>query len=372
MPDTATVATGLVGELREQIKDTAWVHTQFSVRVSATGVTSAILEIEEGAFSIAVVGGSVPSVDVQLTSTSYNTVGKIATYLASLGYDVQFAESGDPNHPSTDIGVQAPTSVLNNTYHIKTRRWSDAELNSLLRNAMRRHNTSVPHMTQLNYTGDYTLDNVPDNHKYFVVLLAQIEMLKTLVSDSSKRRGTDLNVADYDTWKRSLEDEYAAALDNLVKSAEATPPPVLTEQDQGDIIIGHSYRYRFGARYPNRSPMIPAALAPMPKPVTIVGISYEDGVVMLEWTRSRDLAFHKYEVWRGTTDDVSNRSRVVTPVNVITFDGTLVHTQPLQHKTVYIDGVATALTPGLYYYRIYTYNQNGDFSASQAVSVTVE
>ena len=76
-------------------------------------------------------------------------------------------------------------------------------------------------------------------------------------------------------------------------------------------------------------------------------------------------------MWRGETDNVSNRSRTITPVNVLDFDGVLVHTQSIQTRTTYIDGVLTGLDPGLYYYRVYVYSQNGEYVGSPAVSVTV-
>lgn len=372
MPDTATAGTtGLLGELREQIKDTAWNHPQFSISVGG-GASSVTLEIEEDGLSVTVVGGTAPSADVSFTNSSYNTIEKVVRYLQSLGgYNVEFTESGDPRHASTDLARQAPTSILNTGYVARTRRWSDAELTSLLTNAMRRHNSSVPHMVQLNYTGDYTFDTIPEKHKYFIILLAQIEMLKTLISDASKRRGTDLNVADYDTWKRSLEDEYASALDRLIKGAESTPPVELTEIDQGDVVIGHSYRTRLRPAYPHFNRVIPSQIAPMPKASTITAIHEEDGVVLLEWSRNRDMNFYKYEVWRGETDEVSNRSRTITPVNIITFDGALVHTQSLQYKTTFIDGTVTPLDPGLYYYRVYVYNMNGEYVGSQPVSIEI-
>lgn len=371
MPDTSATGTGLLWELRDKIKDTAWKLPQFSIYI--TGATSAVLEIEENSLLTTVVGGGIESVDLTLSSSSYNTIEKLVAYLRSLtGYHVDFTESGDPRHNSTDLQVQAPIDILDTPYIAQTRRWSDTELNALLQDALRRHNSSVPRLTHLNYSGDYNLNNVPDMHRYFVVLLAQIEVLKTLIHDANKRRGTDLSVGDYDILKRSLEDEYAASLDRLIKSAEVVSPVTLTLQDEGDIVIGHSYRTRFSAPGYRHSPVIPSPLAPMPKASTLSAEHQGDGVVLLEWSRNRDLSFHKYELWRGTTDAVSNRSRTITPVSVIDFDGELVSTGYLQHKTTYIDGVLAALDPGLYYYRLYTYNRNGDYACSAAVSVTVE
>lgn len=366
MPDTALFAEPLIRELREKIKDTSWSLVQASIVVS--GATTALLEVLEDSLETTATGGGIDS--LSLSFSTYDTIEKLAAEINShTGYRVTFPESTDPLHKSTDLLVHPPININDEVQHLRTRRWSDSELTGVLTDALRRHNLSVPRIVGLGYTGNYDFNTLPDQHHYFVVLLGQIEIMKMLVHDSNKRRGTDLTVTDYNTIKESLEKEYADALKAMIASVSSLSPVDLTVVDQGNVVSGTSYRERL--RSPNHGTITPPALSGPPEPSILTAEVTDDDYVLLVWSRSPSLSFGRYELWRGITEDVSNRSRTVLPLGAVEFDGELVFSGASQFRTEYLDGFVEVLDPGVYYYRLYTYNRNGEYNAGPPIAVTI-
>lgn len=358
--DSPVYGGSLIDALRRVIKDTGWVYPQFEF--SVTGATTAILEVTDGHFLVTASGGGVPSSDLLLKQDTTATIELlVATLSAKLGYVATLIEDGNPNHASTDLMVLGPTSCLNTTIILKTRRWSDDELATVLQMAIDRHTLSADPDEFINWNPPYTIATVPASHQYVILLLAQIELLKMQVLDATRRRGTDLTPEQFMGLKQSFEAEY----DSLLARSKQRQPKYTEENTRdlgtGDGIQGSFVRRRPGDIYSSHTQ------APQPPASYLSAKVLGSGKVFLEWTPCYDASFYRYELWRHTTDEVSCFFKYVQPAGSLPETGEKVRMEFNPRKTNWVDGATAALTPGTYYYRVYVFNKNELYTGSDPV-----
>jgi hypothetical protein len=248
----------------------------------------------------------------------------------------------------------------------KTRRWSDSEIREALERAIARHTLSVEPDSFYGWQPPYTVESVPTTHHYLILLLAQIEMLKLQLQDTQQRRGIDLQPEQFVTLKQALEDEYRSTLDLMVRRR-----PVLTEETAqdlgtGDFLMGQYFRRRAGDTISPSVHSVPPLATQME--ITALG----SGKAQLKWKPSTESNFLRYEIWRSNTTAEMNIDHLfVKPAGSLTANCVLVFTEYDRNATNLIDGYSTALTAGTYWYRIYTYNRNGQYTGCDVHSVVV-
>lgn len=363
MPNSPVYEGGLRDKLRRLIKDTAWTYPQFTFQV--TGGTACTVEVTDNHFIT--VGTGVPSVDFVLTNTGYETIELLVSALrnADATYQVTLIEDGNPNHVSNDLGLIGPTDCFAQSVVFRTRRWSDEEFDDVLQNAIDRHAIVLPPDKYYNWQPPYTVATVPANHHYLILLLAQIEVLKMQMADSTRRRGLELQPEQFVTLKQALEDEYRNSIESLTRRNAERHPEDTEDLGSGNIIQGQFYRRKPGEFF------VMGANAPYPLPTTVDAEALGSGKTLLRWKPSIQQEFYKYEIWRGTTVAVSNEHLYVRPQGSVTATGELVKTIWDRNSTRWVDGVENTVTPGAYYYRIYTFNRGGLYSGSAPIPVTV-
>jgi len=380
--DSPTYGAGILDELRRILKDTAYEYPQFSMECTDGAASSAIVEVTDSTLVTTITGGTTSNLSISLTNANYATIEKLVNYInTQSNYSATMIGDGDPNHASSDLQIMPPSSIKVTNVIFRSRRWADSELSNAVDRAVSRHNLSIPNELGLNYAGNYTAANLPKEHWYFVLLLSQIEAIKILIQDSSKRRGIDLNVTDAIAIKVALESEYTDQLNRFLARSNA----LLTEDDtkdlgSGDVLIGHSYRESLrtgndwsvnGYRYPSGPHTVGYGISPKPSTETLTVKPLGSGKVQVTWTRNRDTSFWKYELWRSTDSDVSNIADTVQPAGAIESDAVKVRTEYWQEKSNWIDGAATALDVGTYYYTLYVFNRNSEQTQSNVVKVVV-
>lgn len=382
MSDSPVYGTLLRDRLRKLIKDTSYEYPQLDIRVVSGAYASATVEVLDDSLVL--------TRDASTSTLSFGTYPTIELLLAPLraiaDVTVRLVGDGDPNHVTQGLQVIPPTNCLNRTVMLYSRRWSDSELDYLIDLAVQRHNLSIPIDGLTGWTGNYTSADVPTNHQQMVLTLAQIEVLKAKIQDSLKRRGTDMSSTDFTQLIGALETQYSA---DLARYREwlRDRVPTLEESaslDAGQIIVGTQLRetgfYQSRAAsahltsrsgWIGRSRRVPSAAVPAPTAPVLSATQISAGVVKLTWTENRELSFDKYELWRGTSADLSNESEYAQPSGSIPATGTKIRTEVASHRPLWVDGATTALTADTYYYRVYAFNRNGRYASSNIVSVTV-
>lgn len=384
MPNSPTYGSELLDSLRRIIRDTSYQDIQFEAQVGSPA-SAATVEVQDNTLSFDCTG--VSDLDIDLTDSLYDTIEKVVNYINSsgTGYFAELLADSDPAHDSTDLKVMIPTVCLNKKVQFKTRRWSDAELGAAVDRAVSRHNMNVPRDPTMGFTANYTSLNVPEDHKQFVLLLAQIEVYNSMIQLGIKRRGLDMKAEDFVAIVKTLEDRYSNDLKRWmeIRKNQVVDPDDLEDLGSGDVVLGFAVRNSL-----RTGTAVPQAGAKLPRSVSLSATALGSGKVKLEWSRNRDDRFWMYEIWRGDTSDVSNFSEFVTPAGSVDATGTKIRTETRQWATNFVDGVTEgALTPGTYYYIIYVfapaigtsesrYNysnayQKMDFAASEVVQVTV-
>jgi hypothetical protein len=360
-------ADTLLLELRQALKDVAFSMPQFDIKITAgsTGLlemTADHLILTGSAVSANVALGNVDSVENLVLSL--NTIGNVEATLVT---------DADPTHSTLDFQVVTPpANILQQPMVINSHRWSDDELMFFIKRAISRHNHSVAVDPSLGYVGNYTVQNIPSAHFYFIILLSQIEAIKEQIQAGIKRKGIDLTVPDFVSLKDALEREYAYSL----KAFSSRRVPLTSDQTKdigsGDIVEGSSYRQSLHtARYSKSMPkLVPAAVVPVParESLQAKAVDNQAGQALLSWSRSSDAHFNRYELWRGDTRDVSDISELVSSLAAT---GSRVMTQYDYRVTAWVDGVSIPLTPATYYYVLYVFNHNDQASPSNIVAVVV-
>ena len=382
MADSPTYGATLTDELRKIIKDTAWVFGQMELQAIAG--TSALVEVTDDTLITTTAGAGAPVAQhLHFSDAANSTIEGLIAVLKAASYDAEALEDADPHHATTDLRIMGPTNCLNTKVILYTRRFSDAELDACVLRAVQRHNLSVPIDPALPFTGVYTPATVPAAHQQFILLLAQIEVLKVQVMDGVKRRGTDFTVEQFGALSNALETEYDRTLQRYLARRNVLTPEQAEDIGAGIIVQGTITRQ--AARYPSNSALWPyetselagnrrtvpgAASQPLATP-TLTGEALGAGKVKLTWTRNRSTEFEKYELWRNTSATVSNISDVVRPAGAIDAQGERIRTETIQSQCIWVDGATDALAAGDYWYILYVFNNNGDQTGSAVVKVTV-
>jgi hypothetical protein len=364
--DSPNSGGGLLDEFRRRLGDTAYNFVQCEVSCDDPAATVAIVEVTDSHFITTITGGATLAVDLDLTDPAYDTIEKLVNFLAARTatkiYRALMASNGEPTHASTDLAIIPPTDFLRRSVQLKSRRWSDAELTNMLNVAITKLSRDVG--------VEYSLTTVPSAIKDLLFLLGNVEMYWDQINNVSKRQGTDLRVEDFRTLHQALLDEYGRSL-AAYKSSLPIPvvtltPEQLDDMGSGEIIVGTQIRrnLRTGRWTPSSAVGSPAA-------EQIEAVFIGGAKIQLSWTRSRHANFHHYEIWRGTTADVSNISEVVRPLGSVQAQGVKIRLEYDIERTLWIDGGSSPLPPGAYFYKLYVFNHNGEFAGSQVASATV-
>lgn len=353
-----------IDDFRRHIGDTNHLLVQAELSCDDPAVTVALLEIQDNLLSTDISGGAAPELSIDLSAPDADTIERLALKIraTSTKYTIRLASDGEATHHSTDLEILPPTDIKGRFVQLKSRRWSDVELASLLTTALARLNRDLNQL--------YTIANLPSALKDMLFTLGTMNAYWDQVNKASKRRSVDLRIDDFRTLHQALLDDY----DRSLKAYRELQPAVATslteeeldEMGSGEIIVGTQIRrnLRTGRLTPSTAIRYPAA-------ETIVARALGSGKVRLDWSRSHSTAFHHYEIWRGTTSAVSNDSEIARPSGALVVTGTKITSVYEAERLLWVDGGTSPLPPGTYYYRLYVYNYNGLWSASEVVEVVV-
>jgi len=363
MADSPNATGGMLDEFRRQIGDTSPTYVQCEVVCDDPLATKALVEVTDSDIVFTVEGGTATGFELDLTQPATDTIEKLcATIRTHEKFSASVASDGEGVHASSDLEIIPPKDCLRRKVQLRSRRWSDSELETILSAALIKLNRD----TGLNYT----LLNVPSKLKDLLFLLGTIGQYWDQINNATKRRAVDFRVEDFRTLHQSLLDEY----DRAIKAYKDVQPPAIgtltqeqiDEMTSGEVIIGTQYRRNLRTQR-----ITPSIALPFPAAETILATVVGGGKIRLDWSRSHSPAFHHYEVWRGTTADVSNISEISRPVGALPVTGTKIAMVPVVERTLWVDGGTSPLPPGTYYYRLYVYDVNGNWSASDIVTGTV-
>jgi hypothetical protein len=363
MVDSPNSSAGILDEFRRQIGDTTYSYVQCEISCDDPSATTALVEVTDNQLITTIAGGSAASLSLDLLDPDYGTIEKLVAEIRARSlYSARLASDGEGTHHSSDLEVIAPKDIRGRFVQLRSRRWSDAELLDLLRMALTKLGRDLGKT--------YDVVTVPSNVKDMLFLLATMGMYWDQINNATKRRGLDLRVDDFRTLHQALLDEYERSL-RAYKASQPTPvnpltPEQLDEMEAGEVIVGTQYR-----RSLRTGRMTPSTVAPFPAQEIIQATFIGGGKIRLDWSRSRAQGFIHYELWRGTTQDVSNQSEISLPLGALPVNGTKIATVVRPERTLWVDGGTSPLPPGTYYYRLYVYNVNGQWSASEITSAVV-
>lgn len=351
----------LIDEFRRQIGDTVFNYVQLDVTCQDTGATQALIEVSDNHLITVINGGTANSLDIDLEAFETATIERLVQAInGEADYIAHVTGDGEGTHAANDLEIIAPKDILRRAVQLKSRRWSDGELEDILTNAAQKLGRDL--------TKNYTLTTIPSKVKDLLFLLGMIGMYWDQINNATKRRGLDLRVDDFRTLHQAALDEYERSL----KAFLAAEPPVTLTPEQlddmgaGDIIVGSQYR-----RNLRTGRMTPSVVSPFPSPVDLMASFIGGAKIRLDWSRSRTSMFHHYEVWRGTTAGVNNQSEISRPLGALPTTGVKIAiVNDVEHK-LWVDGGTSPLPPGTYYYRLYVYNVNGEWAASEVANATV-
>lgn len=301
-------STTLAGELRRRIKDQRAIVSALTLGSTDASVSLATLEVTGGRLILTAVGGStLRSLDVDLTSPMFDTIGKLYQQLhRAAGIAVQVCDGADMDHLSVDVEEFAPVDIRQQGTELKHHVFSDWELERVLEGAIRRHNPT------------FTLASVPPSEWELVLFLAQASISLQQSTDAVKRKGTTadtqtlLQIAE--AFERSYEKD-ARRLRNVIQPPKEAPNGRIQE---GDIVMGHVWRR--SARNGFNAPMAVA----QPPPVVYIQEpgdgDAEDTSIRVSWARSEDVHFHSYELWLDTQPDVHRQREAIVLSGLPTLD----------------------------------------------------
>lgn len=361
----------LLAQLRRVIKDTHPSMNAIGLGVSEATVTNAVLELTQDRLVFVCSGGSVRPFDIDLTDSSYETVGKLFQQFQRMpGMAVSLDKDADPDHLSTDLEPFGPTDIRVQQRILRHHLFSDFELNEILRRALSRHNPSM------------TLNSIPPGEVELVFTLAQALVARTRASDAAKRKGTDTSVQSLLEIARAFEDQYTNDSRRLKRTLESPREAPSNRVGEGDVVVGKTWR-----RSLRNGHLAPIGVATGPEPVTILASDDgddEDTSVRVRWLRSRDHHFAIAELWMDTQPDVKRittnligreDSRVYTATKVGSWAGPnwMGGTDFWRSWAESIGELTSLLTvqdlePETdYYFRLYCSNVNGEYAASEVV-----
>lgn len=342
----------MIASIRKALKDDRYVNTAFSVGCTDEAVTRALIEITSGGHLITTItDGNALALDLDLSSANYDTVGKLQNYLAEQeGYSATQVQGMEESFPSIEIEPTGPMSILGTAYDLRTRIFSDAELEQYINRALGRHNPSL------------TVDTLPAGEEHLVITLCQAELMRVLANDSVRRKNMEMTVEELLRLAEMYEKMYK---DDATRLARVISPPRETAESVGvgDIMVGDLIRTskRTGVAYPISAPLGQDC------PVEWLATAEQrlfDTSIEVRWTRKRPFGFWKCEIWRDTNSNV--RRMVDQDADPTT--STLVLATPNMAKDFFLD---TELEPQTtYYYKVYIIDTTGEYRESPVMSLT--
>ncbi len=346
-------ALNIVQELRSRLTDSRSQVRAFGISVQDRDAASAVLDVRNGRFDVTVIGGTAPSLSLDLSLPKYDTVGKLVRAIASVNpwYAAQQDEDMDEEFPSISISDLGPLDILGQSASILHRKFSDAMLTDVLRRAVLRHNPSM------------SLDIVPDGEAELVITLAHSMLMKQMATGAVKYRGMGMTVSEALAVADSLEKSYRADMVRLARAIQSPREAAPNIMREGDIVVG-----KFSRRMRNGR-MQSAGNIPPEQPVLIEpdALAIEDTHVYLTWQRSADASFNRYELWRDTSPYVAKdrgTSVKVTSCPPGVWD-------PVRDTLARNDGSFGGLEPETtYFFRLYVVDANGEYTGSQVVQAT--
>ena len=372
--------SNLFQELRRRIKDQHPSVQALTVGVTDTAVTRALLEITSGRMVFVCAGGSVRPFDISLHDPLNGTVGRLHEQLQRMpGMVSSLDKDGDPEHPASDLESFGPKDIRQQGLILRHRTFSDAELEKVIHGAITRHNPSL------------NVHTLPPGEWELVLLLAQAGIARERAGDASKRKGTSETVSDLLAIARDLENTYAAdfrRLNRVLQPARESNPHAV---HQGDVMMGTLYRrsLRTGYMSPTSASLPPSALV-LSEPDDL-----DDGdtEVRVRWERSAEPSFLSCELWMDTQPEVVRQSGipqlglVVSEERDVSFretssrlagkwvgpnatgiGGTMAGPIVENSGQLAQGLIVTRLEPETdYYFRIYVFNVNGEYAASEVV-----
>jgi hypothetical protein len=354
---------GLLDEFRRQIGDTAYTYIQMEIVCDDLAATTALVEVTDTHLLTTIAGGTATALNIDLASEDANTVEKLVQRIRqSAKYSANVVSDGEGQHASTDLEIIPAKDCLRRKVQLRSRRWSDSEIEQFLDMGVLRLGRDLGQT--------YTLTTIPSAVKDLVFLLATLAMYWDQINNAAKRRGVDLRVSDFQTLHSALLDEYDRTL-KAYKSQQPVPISVLTPEQlddlgSGEVIVGTQIR-----RNLRTGRMTPSSAAGYPAAETLLATYFGGAKIRLDWSRSHSSGFYRYELWRGTTNAVSNASEIALPLGSVPATGVKIAMLSDPERTLWIDGGTSPLPPGTYYYRLYVYNANGLWASSDVMSATV-
>ena len=387
-------ARDLITKLRSHINDERFSVPAFSFSCIDRMATSATVDIVNGVFRTAVLNGSSEAVElnISLDQTEYDEIGRLVSYIQSTFpkvYDIAPAADMESEHSSADLERVTLVSCLRQSVTLRTHRFSDAELLSILNQAAQRHNPS------------YTPDTIPVNEHQMVLHLARAEAMRVQSTNAAKRRGLS---GDADTFLRLAESFEEAHRQDFRRIGRALPSPAGDEgiDTRGEVVMSEISRPSLRTGF-----MVPSSGNVPPKPpifYTPEGNDIEDFGVHLRWERSRlpSDQFFNMELWRDTFPDVRRskdnerwpttsclvwRARGGRGGSGTQFEREGIGTVDKVNNLVggFFDGYVLAaagateqeqdvsLEPeSRYYWRLYLFDESGEWVASDVVSATTK
>lgn len=366
-------STTLLSELRRRIRDTRRVVPSLTIATSDKTTSSALLELTNAMLIFTPTGGSVAKpFSLDLTSASYNTVGKVHQELQRMaGIVAILDQEADVEHESIDWEEFGPQDVTQVGFQLRHHVFSDWEAEQVIQGAIRRHNPTM------------SIQTLPPSEWELVLTLAMATIYRTQAGDTSKRKGTDAEVGELLQLASSFDDQYASdakRLRNVIQSPKEAPNGKI---QQGDVVLGHMYRKSMRNGF--LAPM--AAANPPPVPMIDVPEDWdpEDDNVRLRWQKSEDVYFHSYEMWmdrhpeveREATSPVTGAARPTTAYLVFRSSGASANYSSRGFST-YIEqygqlitrfNVASLEPETDYYFRLYATDVNFNTVASGVVKI---
>lgn len=345
---------GLLNEFRRRIGDTAYTYTQCEISCDDASATIALLQVSDSHLITTLANAAEAiALTLDLHDVAYGTIERLVHYINSqAGYAARVASDGEGIHVSADFEVIAPKDILRRYVQLKTRRWSDAELEDFLLRAVSKLSRDT--------NKRFDIVTLPSQMRDLLFLLGTLGVYWDQINNATKRRGLDLSVDDFRTLHGAITDEYERSLKSYLAQQEIIESEELEDTGgSGDIILGTQYR-----RNLRTGRLTPSALSPYPPAATIAAAFIGGGKVQVNWTPVRISNFNHFELWRGTTPELNNLSEVARPLGSIAATGVKLTLEYAPERTLWVDGGTSPLPPGTYFYRLYTYNHNGQYTSS--------
>lgn len=345
--------TSLIQELRSRVKDSRSLVRAFGVSVTDAASTYASLEVSGGYFRVTVVGGTAGSVNLSLSDPRYDTLGKLARSIQTLGgYAVSVDSEMDEDFSSLSLADVGPVDCLRRQMDLTHKLFSDQFLGDIVRRATMLHNPSFPNP-----------DSLPVGEEELVILMSHAMLVRHLASGAVRRRNMDMSTEQLLTLAKALDESYKTNYTRLARSIQSPREAASDIMREGDIVIGHFNRKRRG--YSGRT-----SIGNIPPETPMVNdpeeIDIEDTRVFISWQRSSDSNFSRYEMWRSTSSDITKGRSPAQPTQYSALG------QPGSRDVLgatggWFEGLEPETT---YFFRLYVIDRNGEYTGSQTVQVT--